>query len=147
VPAPKEILDLVARFELHVEAYKAGQYNETQLRRDYLDPFFKALGWDIDNTAGHAEAYRDVIHEDAIRIGTALKAPDYGFRVGGTRKFFLEAKKPSVSIKEDIAPAYQLERGSRVTDLTESVYGVRDGGPMHAQAFEVPRPSGMENLV
>jgi hypothetical protein len=64
VPAPTEILDLVARFEMHVEAYKAGQYNETQLRRDYLDPLFKALGWDIDNTAGHAEAYR----EDEIRL-------------------------------------------------------------------------------
>jgi len=110
VPAPQEIIDLVARFELHVEAYKAGHYNETQLRRDYLDPFFKALGWDIDNSSGHAEAYRDVIHEDAVRIGAGLKAPDYGFRVGGTRKFFLEAKKPSVFIKEDIAPAYQLRR-------------------------------------
>jgi len=35
VPAPIEILDLIARFEQHVDAYKAGQYNETQLRRDY----------------------------------------------------------------------------------------------------------------
>jgi len=31
--APKEILDLVARFELHRESYTSGQYNETQLRR------------------------------------------------------------------------------------------------------------------
>ena len=110
MPAPNEILDLIARFEQHLEAYRAGQYNETQLRRDYLDPFFKALGWDIDNTAGYAEAYRDVIHEDQIRIGGAVKAPDYCFRIGGTRKFFLEAKKPSVCIKEEIPPAYQVRR-------------------------------------
>ena len=108
MPAPAEILDLIARFEQHLDAYKSGQYNETQLRRDYLDPFFKALGWDIDNTAGHAEAYRDVIHEDAIRIGGVLKAPDYSFRIGSTRKFFLEAKKPSVHIKEEIPPAHQV---------------------------------------
>ncbi len=108
--APKEILELVSRFEQHLDAYKAGQYNETQLRRDYLDPFFKALGWDIDNTSGYAEAYRDVVHEDAVKIGGATKAPDYGFRIGGTRKFFLEAKKPSVFIKEEIPPAYQLRR-------------------------------------
>ena len=108
--APPEILDLVARFELHLDAYKAGQYNETQLRRDFLDPFFKALGWDVDNLAGYAEAYRDVIHEDAVKVGGATKAPDYGFRIGGNRKFFLEAKKPSVCIKEEIPPAYQLRR-------------------------------------
>lgn len=58
----------------------------------YLAPLFKALGWDVDNTQGYAEAYKDVIHEDAIRIGSATKAPDYCFRIGGTRKFFVEAK-------------------------------------------------------
>jgi type I restriction-modification system DNA methylase subunit len=71
---------------------------------------FKALGWDIDNEQGHAEAYKDVIHEDAIKVGGATKAPDYCFRVGGTRKFFLEAKKPSVNISQDEAAAFQLRR-------------------------------------
>jgi hypothetical protein len=37
-------------------------------------------------------------------------APDYCFRIGGARKFFLEAKKPSVSIKDEPTPAYQLRR-------------------------------------
>lgn len=110
MPAPAAILDLVARFGEHIDAYKAGSYNETQLRRDFLDPFFKELGWDVDNTSGYAEAYRDVVHEDQVRIGGALKAPDYGFYIGGTLKFFLEAKKPSVRIKEDITPAYQVRR-------------------------------------
>ncbi len=108
MPAPWEILELVARFEQQLEAYKSGRYNETQVRREFLDPFFKALGWDIDNEQGFAEAYKDVIHEDAIRISGATKAPDYCFRIGGTRKFFLEAKKPSVDIKEDVSPAHQL---------------------------------------
>jgi len=108
--APQPILDLVARFGEHIDSYKSGSYNETQLRRDFLDPFFKFLGWDIDNTAGYDEAYRDVIHEDQVKIGGAVKAPDYGFRIGGTRKFFLEAKKPSIRIKDDISPAYQLRR-------------------------------------
>jgi hypothetical protein len=110
MPAPAAILDLVARFGEHIDAYKAGSYNETQLRRDFLDPFFKELGWDVDNTAGYAEAYRDVVHEDQVRVGGALKAPDYGFYIGGTLKFFLEAKKPSVRIKDDITPAYQVRR-------------------------------------
>jgi len=108
--APREILDLVARFNLHRESYTSGQYNETQLRREFIDPFFKGLGWDLENAAGLAEAYKDVIHEDAIKIGGFLKAPDYCFRIGGARKFFVEAKKPSVNLKEDISPAFQLRR-------------------------------------
>ena len=110
MPCPQPILDLVARFREHHDAYHSGVYNETQLRRDFLDPFFRELGWDVDNTAGYAESYRDVIHEDQIKVGGAVKAPDYGFRIGGQRKFFLEAKKPSVQIKTDISPAYQLRR-------------------------------------
>jgi len=108
--APKIILDLVERFHMHKEAYKASAYNETQARREFIDPFFKALGWDIDNEQGYAEAYKDVVHEDALKIGGNTKAPDYAFRIGGTRKFFLEAKKPFVNIKNDISPAYQLRR-------------------------------------
>jgi predicted type IV restriction endonuclease len=107
---PKEVLDLVERFERNLEAYKSGQYNEMQLRQEFLDPLFAALGWDMNNSQGYAEAYKDVIHEDSIKVGADTKAPDYCFRIGGTRKFFLEAKKPSISIKEDISPAFQLRR-------------------------------------
>ena len=110
MPVPTELLDLIARFDLHRDAYRSGAYNETQLRREFIDPFFKVLGWDIDNAAGNAEAYKDVIHEDAIRIGGAVKAPDYCFRIGGTRKFFVEAKKPSIDLSGAAAPAYQLRR-------------------------------------
>ncbi len=108
--APKEVLELVERFERNKEAYRSGQYNETQLRREFIDPFFKALGWDVDNEKGYAEAYKDVIHEDAIKIGGYTKAPDYCFRIGGARKFFVEAKKPSVNLKDDISPTFQLRR-------------------------------------
>jgi hypothetical protein len=110
MPAPREVLDLASRFKENLAAYASGAYNEAQLRREFIDPLFRALGWDLDNIAGHAEAYKDVIHEDAIRIGGAVKAPDYCFRIGGTRKFFVEAKKPAVRISEEAAPAYQLRR-------------------------------------
>ncbi|MGH2567256.1 MAG: type I restriction endonuclease, partial [Bacteroidota bacterium] len=110
MPAPEQIQTLVKRFEQHREAYVSGEYNETQLRREFLDPFFIALGWDVENKQGYAEAYKDVVHEDTVKIGTATKAPDYSFRIGGIRKFFVEAKRPSVSIKEEVSPAYQVRR-------------------------------------
>jgi len=84
--------------------------NEAQIRQHLIDPFFEALGWDVANKQGYAEAYKEVIHEDAVKVGTATKAPDYSFRIGGVRKFFVEAKKPSVNIKDDPSPAFQLRR-------------------------------------
>ena len=108
--APPIVATLIDRFEQNRDSYKSQSYNETQVRREFLDPFFEALGWDIANKQGHAEAYKDVIHEDAIKIGGNTKAPDYCFRIGGARKFFLEAKKPAVNVKDEIPPAYQLRR-------------------------------------
>ncbi|MCA1455502.1 N-6 DNA methylase [Bradyrhizobium sp. BRP22] len=107
---PSAILELVERFEHNKEAYLASRYNEAQLRREFIDPMFRQLGWDIENTSGYAEAYKDVVHEDSLKIGDTSKAPDYAFRIGGTRKFFLEAKKPSKNITEDADSAYQLRR-------------------------------------
>ena len=91
--APNEILSLVDRFRENRDSYHSPSYNEAQLREEFIDPMFQALGWDMRNVQGHAEAYKDVIHEDAIEVGGATKAPDYCFRIGGARKFFLEAKK------------------------------------------------------
>jgi hypothetical protein len=118
---PKEISDLIERFERNRESYLSGQYNETQLRREFLDPFFTALDWDVDNKQGYAEAYKDVIHEDAIKIGGATKAPDYCFRIGGVKKFFVEAKKPSINLKEDVSPAFQLRRYAWSAKLSLSI--------------------------
>lgn len=77
MPAPRAVIDLIERFERNKETYRSQQYNETQARREFIDPLFAALGWDIDNRLGYAEAYKDVIHEDAIKIGGQTKAPDY----------------------------------------------------------------------
>src|SRR5665811_989482 len=105
------IEELVLRFTEQIDSYKSIEYNETLTRRDFIDPFFKALGWDMDNSNGYAEAYREVIHEDKVKIGGATKAPDYSFRLsGGKRLFFVEAKKPSVFVKDEILPAYQIRR-------------------------------------
>jgi type I restriction-modification system DNA methylase subunit/predicted type IV restriction endonuclease len=132
--APREILDLVQRFNDNREAYASPSYNETKLRIDFLNPFFEALGWDVSNKQGFAEAYKEVVHEDTVKVGTATKAPDYSFRIGGQRKFFVEAKKPFVNIKDDIDPAFQVRRYawsaklplSILTDFEEfSVYDCR----------------------
>ena len=119
--APESVIRLVERFENNIEDYRSGKYNETQIRREFIDPLFKALGWDVDNEKDFAERYKDVVHEDSINVAGSTKAPDYSFRVWGTRKFFVEAKKPSVNLKDDTAPAFQVRRYAWSAKLPVSI--------------------------
>jgi hypothetical protein len=118
---PDAILRLIEHFERQTDQVCSPEYNETQLRIDFVNPMFAELGWDMDNALGYAEQYREVVHEDRIKVAGATKAPDYSFRVGGNRKFFLEAKKPAVNIKDSWEPAYQLRRYAWSAKLAVSI--------------------------
>lgn len=107
---PSSVVELVRRFQANRASYQSPQYNETQLRREFVDPLFEALGWDVANKGGFAEAYKDVVHEDSLRIEGRAKSPDYSLRLGGVRKFFVETKKPSVNLRDDRSSALQLRR-------------------------------------
>ena len=107
---PKKIQELVRSFKRHKAEYKKSAYNETEVRIEFVNPFWGELGWDVENKSGYAMPYREVIHEDAVKMGGTTKAPDYGFRIGGARKFFVETKKPSLNLKDDPSPANQLRR-------------------------------------
>jgi hypothetical protein len=111
MPAPDIIHQLVQRFAEHKDAYRSPAYNEAQLRQEFLNPFFEALGWDVANKKDYAVQYREVIHEDSIHVQGSpnAKAPDYAFRLGGVRKFFVEAKKPAEDIANTREFAYQLK--------------------------------------
>jgi len=118
---PDELVQLIDRFKEHLEQYKGVSYDEANTRTDFIDPLFKLLGWDVANTAGYAEQYREVIREDKVSIEGGTKAPDYCFRIGGVRKFFVEAKKPSVDLRNDPSPAYQLRRYAYSAKLPLSI--------------------------
>jgi type I restriction-modification system DNA methylase subunit len=119
--AKQTVKELVERFRYNLDVYKRSTYNEAQVRREFIDPFFEALGWDVSNKQGYAEQYKEVVHEDVIKVGRSTRAPDYSFRIGGQRKFFVEAKKPAVNIKEDVSPSYQLRRYAWSAKLPLSV--------------------------
>ena len=51
--APDAIKRLVETFGDNIDSYRSSPYNETQVRREFIDPMFKTLGWDVDNEAGH----------------------------------------------------------------------------------------------
>jgi len=103
--AKQKVKELARRFRDNFNVYKKSAYNETQVRWEFINPFFEALGWDVRNKQGDIQ-YKDVVHKDSIKVGRLTIAPDYSFRIGGGRKFFVEAKMPAVNIKDTINPSY-----------------------------------------
>ena len=107
---PPKVAELVRRYTDNRADYRAPEYKEFRLRKEFVDVLFESLGWDVSNSGGYSEAYKDVVHEDSIKVAEATKAPDYAFRIGGVRKFFVETKVPSLDIYSDPTAAYQLRR-------------------------------------
>lgn len=116
---------LVDHYSRNFRQYQLQNYNETELRVDFVNPFFEALGWDVLNKAGLPQHMREVTHEATVLVeekGTNKnKKPDYSFRVGTELFYYLETKKPSVNITTDKNPAFQLRRYGWSGNLKVSV--------------------------
>ncbi len=91
------LLSLATKFDKDKNHYLQKGYPEAQVRIDFLNPLFEALGWDIENKAQKPPHERDVIVE--LHAETS-KRPDYNFRINGATKFFVEAKAPSVALDD-----------------------------------------------
>jgi hypothetical protein len=115
----KELNRLVESFGNRVDELKRPSYVEAQLRDDFLNPFFRALGWDMENRAGLIQQKREVEIESRTRIGGQQKRADYLFRAGGRDRFVCEAKKPAEELS---APyAFQAKRYAWNKDLPFAV--------------------------
>ena len=99
--APDAVLELVERFERNLEAYRRRLQRDPGAPRVHRPSLRGARLGRRQQAAATPRPTRTSIHEDAIKVGGDTKAPDYCFRIGGTRKFFVEAKKPAVNIKDD----------------------------------------------
>lgn len=117
------IRELINKYQTNRTSYLKVSYNETQLRSEFLDPLFELLGWDIINRSGKSTYEREVVLEEALKANVSehSKKPDYTFRLFSERKFFLEAKKPSVSIESNNESAKQVRRYGFTAKLKISV--------------------------
>jgi len=117
------IADLVEKYHSERSGHKKASYNETQLRIDFLDPFFELLGWDIKNKNNKPTNEREVLLEEPLKADATsnTKKPDYTFRLFSERKFFVEAKKPDIAIHTDNEPAKQVRRYGFTAKLKISV--------------------------
>lgn len=121
--ARKRVAELVERFKRNEADYLRATYNETQARTEFITPMLEAFGWDVHNASGLPLAYREVIEEATVEVGEERlsKRPDYELRLARQRKLFVEAKKPSVRIDRDPAPAFQTRRYGYSASLPISI--------------------------
>ena len=99
--APDNLYQLVEKFERDQRQFQQPDYNEAQLRQEFVNPFFAALGWDVGDS-------KQVLHEAGLRSGGSVKHPDYSFLAGSRRAFYVETKKPAINIGNSVEPAEQL---------------------------------------
>lgn len=71
--AKRIVLECVELFTRNIDRYHRAEYKEAQLRVEFLDPFFEALGLDVANRQGWAEQYKEVVNEiDSKGYGSEL---------------------------------------------------------------------------
>ena len=92
------IKQLVADFKAQESAYLSPSYQESQIRQDFIDKFFTALGWDVTHTIQKNPYQQEVHIENKVHMAGSQRRADYAFFLAPNfrdPKFFVEAKKPS----------------------------------------------------
>ena len=65
------INELIKKFSRDRDHYLSANYNEAQLRSDFLDPLFELLGWDIKNKKQRRTNEREVILEEPLKASAS----------------------------------------------------------------------------
>jgi len=111
--APKEIIRLVERFPRECGRYPDLLENEAQLRLQFINDFFEALGWDVKHeNPGPRQVLVENLGDDSVTPHKRHTKPDYAFLTSGSvrAKLYAEAKKASIDIENDKDSAFQARR-------------------------------------
>lgn len=79
--AKNKIEELVVKYETLTKGSDASKLSEEETKKDFILPLFRALNWNTEDS-------KEVSAEETI----SKKRVDYGFRIDGIPKFFVEAK-------------------------------------------------------
>ncbi len=93
-----EVSILVQDFKENESKYLSPSYSEVEVRKDFIDKFFHALGWDVYHNEQKNPYEQELKIEKGVSIERAQKRADYAFYIAPNFrdvKFYLEAKKPS----------------------------------------------------
>ncbi|MCX7909134.1 MAG: N-6 DNA methylase [Ignavibacteria bacterium] len=91
----EEVQNIVEKYLKVQKEKRAIKYNEEMTKKDFILPLFRALGWNTEDST-------EVTAEEKISRGRV----DYGFRINGIPKFFLEAKPLRADIQN---PSFAMQ--------------------------------------
>lgn len=100
------IKERIEDFEKNKALIMKKGYGETNIRTNYIDVMFEALGWNIRNKY---EVDREFSQKDKSKEANTKKV-DYAFKINGKLKFFIEAKEASVDLEHNKDAIYQAKR-------------------------------------
>jgi predicted RNA methylase len=120
------IVRLVRDFRGNEASFLSPEYPEAEVRKDFIDKFWTALGWDVTHERQKNPYEQEVHVERAVQVGTRKKRCDYAFYVAPNfrdERFFVEAKKPqrTLTSPDDFFQTirYSYNRGAAVSVLTD----------------------------
>lgn len=88
--AKDQIRQLIEKYHQVINSNKLKGYTEEETKKDFIQPLFVALGWDVSSK-------QEVTAEEAQSSGRV----DYGFYLDGRIKFYLEAKPLKADIQDE----------------------------------------------
>ncbi len=97
----KRIQQLAADFKANEQRYLASDYQEAEVRKDFIDKFWTALGWDVNHDFQTNPYEQEVKVERSVSIAASQRRADYAFYLKPNFRdvrFYVEAKKPSVGL-------------------------------------------------
>lgn len=109
------VKQLIKDFESNKHHYLSPSYSEAEVRQDFIDKFFTALGWDVTHQYQRNPQQQEVKVEKTQqqRDSANKKRADYAFYLAPdfrTVKFFVEAKKPSRTLHKNQADYFQAAK-------------------------------------
>ncbi len=89
---------LVGDFQSHESHYKSATYLEAEARKDFIDKFWIAFGWDVNHEQQTNPYEQEVKVERGVTVGGIQRRADYAFYLKPNYhdvRFLVEAKKPA----------------------------------------------------
>lgn len=102
----EEVKGLVAIFQANEARYLSSAYVEAAARKDFIDKFWMALGWDVNHDI-QTNPYCQEVHVERA-TGTTQRKADYAFCLAphfrkDDVRFYVEAKKPQLDIRDPLS--------------------------------------------
>jgi type I restriction-modification system DNA methylase subunit len=92
---------LAADFRANAKFHLSPQYQEAEVRKDYIDKLFIALGWDVNHEAQRNPFEQEVKVEPPVATGLAHRRADYAFHIAPNfrdARLIVEAKRPHTEL-------------------------------------------------